>query len=96
MPLPVLEDVRADERFLRELCEQLHTLAQPLTLLQTRLEVALMTRESMNPEIVKTLLSALSEEVERACGNFRSLQLLAGSALRKHTGEADSTTGSVA
>ena len=96
MPFPVLEDLHPDERFLRELCEQLHTLAQPWTLLQTRLEVALILGNHANPEMVKMLLSTLSEEVERACGNFHSLQLLAGSALRKYTGEADSATGSAA
>ena len=93
MPLLAPEDITLAEHFLQELREQLHTMAQPLTLLQTRLEAALMLREYSDPAAALTLLSALSGDLERACENFHSLQLLASRTLGKHRLKADSAGG---
>ncbi len=92
MPLPALEPPRTDELFLHELREGLHTMAQPLTLLQTQLEAALMLGDYTDPAATEALLAALLEQAGRACSNFHALQLLAGTAYReKH--QAASTSG---
>ena len=93
MPLPVLEDPRSGEQFLHELREQLHTMAQPLTFLQTRLEAALLLQEHNDPASLAALLFTLSGAVERACENFHCLQLLASSALREHKNKAHCASG---
>ena len=84
MPSPALSD-DGSEMFFHELRESLHTLAQPLTLLQTRLTIASMQQDE--PHTNAALLAALSEDVERACRSFLDLQMLVagGKPVMEHT-----------
>ena len=88
MPLPALSGSPSAEAFFRELRDVLHTLAQPLTLLQTRLAIASMLHDEPHPDAA--LLAALSEDVERACRNFLDLQTLVSSG--KLSGEHTTVT----
>ncbi len=63
-----------DKLFLRELREEMHTLAQPLMLLQARLEVDALTGASGAGR--DTLIASLSADAERACLSFRAMQQL--------------------
>lgn len=75
MRLPVHSTpAMTDEACWRELRSGLHALAQPLTLLQIRLEAAMLCGgDAAEPH----LLSSLNEDVRRACAQFSSLQDLA-------------------
>ena len=67
-------DSPQDAGFVESLRQGLHTLAQPLTLLQTRLEAALLSDE----QAAEQLLALLAGDVERACQSFHAMQHLVG------------------
>ena len=70
-------NVPFDDGFLENLRDGLHRLAQPLTLLQTRLEAALLFDENGNA--AGQFLALLAADVERACQNFHAMQRMVGS-----------------
>ena len=74
MHSPAPSRPQEEEQFLREVRNGLHALAQPLTLLQIRLEAALLCgSDAFSGE---PLLSTLGGDVQRACEHFAEVQEL--------------------
>ncbi len=63
---------RGEDEFLREVRDRLHALAQPLTLLQVRLEAAMLCGGDAAGG--QPFLSVLEGDVKRACEQFGALQ----------------------
>ena len=74
MHSPARSCLRGEEQFLHEVRNSLHALAQPLTLLQVRLEAALLCGADASPG--EPLLSTLGGDVQRACEHFGAMQEL--------------------
>jgi hypothetical protein len=68
MRSPVLE-----QPALQSLCDGMHTLAQPLMLLQSRLEMARILQEDRD---AARLSASLAVDVDRACASFHQLMEL--------------------